>query len=131
MKVARTAFHLPYFDARMQLEQTGSGVCYESVRKGGTHQFRGRYSPIGPVFLAQPDSIDQWLTERYCFYCSTPSGLLLRSEIHHKPWPLQHAEAMIEINTMSELKLPDTAPLLHYADRIDVVGWLPEKVGCA
>ena len=131
VRVARKAFHLPYFDARMKLEQKGSEVHYESARVGAPNQFSARYGPVGPVWRAQPGSIDEWLTERYCFYCTTPSVQLMRGEIHHKPWPLQHAEAEIEINTMSEWKLPATAPLLHYADRIDVVGWLPERVGCA
>ena len=127
VRIARTAFHLPYFDARMKLERHGSDVNYESSRVGGPNQFRARYAPVGPVWQAQPGSLDEWLTERYCFYCSAPSGQLLRSEVHHMQWPLQHAEAEIEINTMTELKLPDTAPILHYADRIDVVGWLPKN----
>ena len=128
VRVARKAFHLPYFGARMKLHLKGSEVCYESARAGAPNQFRARYAPVGPVWRAQPGSIDEWLTERYCFYCSTSSGKLLRSEIHHKPWPLQHAEAEIAINTMSEFQIPETAPLLHYANRIDVVGWLPQKL---
>jgi hypothetical protein len=45
-----------------------------------------------------------------------------RADIHHPPWPLQRAEADIDVNTMTAqiaVELRD-GPLLHYAQRQDV-----------
>jgi hypothetical protein len=42
---------------------------------------------------------------------------VFRGEIHHRPWPLQAAEAEIELNTMGSqigIELGDT-PLLHFS----------------
>lgn len=46
----------------------------------------------------------------------------------HRAWPLQPAEAEIERNTLTEwigLRLPDTAPLLHFSRQLAMVGWAP------
>lgn len=51
---------------------------------------------------------------------------LYRGDIHHPPWPLQRAEAEIEINTMAAaagIRLPSMKPLLHFSRRQDVVVW--------
>jgi uncharacterized protein YqjF (DUF2071 family) len=125
---ARTAFHLPYFNARMSIQQTGDRVTYESKR---THQgahpadFSVTYSPTSAVYHSTPGTLLSWLTERYCLYTSH-GGYIYRGEIHHAPWPLQDAQANIRTNTMAQaagIVLPDTAPLLHYAEQIDVVTW--------
>jgi uncharacterized protein len=50
---------------------------------------------------------------------------------HHAPWPLQPAEAEISCNTMADplrLTLPECAPLLHFATRLDVVAWPLEAI---
>lgn len=132
--VARRWFHLPYFRAQMSCASVGDEVVYESRR---THrdapaaEFAGRYAPLGPVQLARPGTLDYWLTERYCLYAARPDGHLYRGEIHHAPWPLRAARAAFERNTVAHaagIALPDEPPLLHFADRLDVVCWAPERV---
>jgi uncharacterized protein YqjF (DUF2071 family) len=89
------------------------------------------YGPAGPVFRAQPGTLDYFLTERYCLYGVGHFGTPYRLEIHHAPWPLQRAEATLTKNTLalaSGLTLPSTPPLLHFAKRQDVVAWLPRRV---
>jgi uncharacterized protein len=52
-------------------------------------------------------------------------------DIHHPPWPLQPAEAVIGVNTMAEavgLRLPDIPPRLHYSKRQDIVGWAIRRI---
>jgi hypothetical protein len=90
-----------------------------------------RYRPTGPVFAAQPGSLEYFLTERYCLYTVDESFHLHRLEIHHPPWPLQAAEAVIEVNSMADaagIRLPSMAPLLHFAKRQDMVAWPPVTV---
>jgi hypothetical protein len=132
--VARRQFYLPYFNARMSLTETAGEIHYQSIR---THSasapaaFRGRYRPTGEIRLAEPGTLEHWLTERYCLYSSDGQGNLWRGEIHHQPWPLQPAEAHIEINTMAQpsgIPLPEIKPLLHFARRLDVVAWSLEAV---
>jgi hypothetical protein len=57
---------------------------------------------------------------------------LERIQVHHWPWPLQRAEVEIELNTVAsaqDIALPAVSPLLHYARRLDVVGWGRETLG--
>lgn len=131
---ARRVFHLPYYDARMSCAPDREAIRYSSIR---THRgaapamFQGRYRPSGAVYHARPGTLDHWLTARYCLYAADRSGLLWRGDIHHAPWPLQPAEAEMEVNTMVDqigLSLPHVPPLLHFARRLDVVAWLLERV---
>jgi uncharacterized protein len=124
---ARRGYKLPYFRAHMHADWGGSWLSYESRRRdsrGETASFRGRYRPLGDELSPDPRSLAHFLTERYCLY-ATDSGRLRRAEIHHRPWPLQPAEAEIDENTMppSGVEVLDDDPLLHFSARQDVVIW--------
>lgn len=139
VQVARSAFHLPYYDARMSLKKTGPKNhpvfryrSHRTHREAFPADLQAWYAPRGGVYTARKDSLEHWLTERYCLYTAHPSGDLIRAEIHHEPWPLQKAEAEFQLNTMTRslgLVLPDTEPLLHFAQRLDVVVWAPQRLG--
>jgi uncharacterized protein YqjF (DUF2071 family) len=132
--VARRWFHLPYFHAEMSLRFAGGAMECQSrrVQRGApAAEFRGRYRPSGGVLHARPGCLDHWLTERYCLYAVNAHGLF-RADIHHAPWPLQPAQAEIDVNTMTQaagIKLPSGNPLLHFARRLEVLVWSPERVG--
>lgn len=129
---ARRWYHLPYMHARMECrhsEDGGDRIVYASHR---THRgmppavFKGTYRPTGEVLDTPRQSLAHWLTERYCLYAVNKHGRLYRGEINHPPWPLQSAEAEIETNTMTlpyDIPLLDSAPLLHFSRRQDVVVW--------
>ena len=73
-----------------------------------------------------PGSLEHFLTERYCLY-SFRAGRIFRQEIDHEPWPLQPAEAAIELCTMTQplgIEL-GPKPVAHYASELEVVAWLP------
>lgn len=128
---ARRFFHLPYFLAEMNSTSRGDSIRYQSKRRGDSSaQFLASYAPTGPVALAQPGTLEHWLTERYCLFAETRGGAFRCGEIHHPPWPLQPAEAQIEQNTMLEplgLSLPGVEPLLHYSRAIHVALWPFER----
>lgn len=130
---ARIGFHLPYFWARIRWRQDGERIAYQSRRRvGRPAEFRGTYAPTGPVYRAEPDSLDAFLTERYCLYAADRRGRVYRGHVHHVPWPLQPAEATLETNTLLDgwgLEAKDNTLLLHYVERIDVVAWWNERVG--
>ncbi|GAC1364907.1 MAG: DUF2071 domain-containing protein [Herpetosiphon sp.] len=131
--VARTAFQLPYFRARMSIEADGDRIRYSSFRdhRGSpAAAFAGEYGPTGPVAFAPAGTLAHWLTERYCLY-TTHGARIYRGDIQHHQWPLQAATATITLNTVPEahgLRLPPVAPLLHFARRLEVVVWRLQRV---
>jgi uncharacterized protein YqjF (DUF2071 family) len=132
VRVARRLFHLPYQDASMDVFREGDCWRYHSERRGGRARFEATYRPTSDIFRSEPGSLDEWLTERYCLYSADARGRIYRGEILHRPWSLQRAEAEITVNTMTQpfgISLPDDAPLLHYAERLDVLTWYPTRVG--
>jgi uncharacterized protein len=128
---ARSAFHLPYFEARMSVGRVREVIDYRSVRidrRGPPARFEARYRATGPVEFAKPGSLEAWLTDRRRLFAVDEAGQILRTEIRHRPWPLQPAAARIEIERMSPahgLTLPDEPPHLRFAARLDVVAWWP------
>ena len=125
VKTARLLYHLPYFHADMQSDDTGEEIVYRSKRRHNEAEFEGRYRPLGEMHRRSPATLEHWLTERYCLY-TTVNGRVYRGEIHHEPWPLQDAETDIRVNTMAQaagVSLPDTQPLLHFARTLDVLIW--------
>lgn len=132
--MARMTYHLPYYWARMRLHHDAEAVDYASRRRhpgAPPAEFTGRYWPTGPVYTSTPGSLEHWLTARYCLYAANHAERLFRGEINHPPWPLQPAEAAIEVNTMAAAHgiAIEGRPLLHFARRIDMVAWWPEHVG--
>jgi len=114
---ARTFYHLPYFNADMNLKQSGPVVDYSSTRTDSLTyaQFFGRERHGFPAdfnadrFRSLPraelsvkwtigeclpqsasESLAFFLTERYCLY-SYHNRCLYRSRIFHEPWPLRNA----------------------------------------
>jgi uncharacterized protein len=138
VEVARRWFHLPYVGARMSCRPEGEDVAYSSERRDSRlprpAELRVLYGPTGPAGRAEAGSLAHWLTERHFLYATGGAGRMLRGEIHHAPWPLQEAHADFAVNTMARaagVTLPDQAPLLHFARRLDVVLWGPEVVRSA
>lgn len=128
--IARRWYHLPYFRARMTCEANGEGIAYRSARvhRGApSASLVGRYGPTGPV--AEPaasGTFEHWLTERYCLYARDRREGVWRGEIDHAPWPLQPAEAELQVDGLTDgwgISLPPRAPVLHFSRRIDVRAW--------
>jgi uncharacterized protein YqjF (DUF2071 family) len=135
---ARRYFHLPYYQARIDIIEEGGVFHYLCVRRGNEETrenkaavFEARYRPTSEVYAATPGTLEHFLTERYCLYAERSDGAIYRTEVHHRQWPLQRAEAEIGANTMSAAGgLPVSGPpaLLHFSRRIDVVVWNPERI---
>ena len=124
---ARRAFHLPYWYARVRLRHAAEGWIDFASRHDGerTALFRGRYRPTGPVSFAAPGSFEAFLTDRLSLYAARGRGELLRADVEHGPWPLQPAELESTLDTMAAshgIALPDTAPHLLFARRLQVTG---------
>ena len=129
---ARATYRLPYFHARMNLQESGGEIRYQSDRlhRPWPANFRGTYRPVGPVQFRTRGTLEHWLSERYCLY-TVAGDRVYRGEIHHEPWPLQDAAARIEENSMASvagIELPPTTPLLHFAKQLRVLIWPIRRV---
>ena len=129
---ARTLFNLPYFRAEMSISTRGSDVAYQSRRLSAPHaEFIATYRGHGDTRVAARGTLEHFLTERYCLYGVNHRAIPYRLEIHHLPWPLESASADISRNTMADaagIRLPEAAPLLHFARRLDVIAWPPQTL---
>lgn len=125
---ARTFFHLNYLKADMALEHEGDDVRYRCARvddrAAHSARFAARYGPTGAPYVSTPGTLEAFLTERYCLYAVDDDGRPLRGHIQHAPWPLQPGFCDIDEDTMVPPQLARSGkPLVHFARRIDVVGW--------
>lgn len=129
---ARKFYYLPYFNADMALTQTGNTIHYESNRtdkRGAPATLQTSWSIGSPLPPAAVDSLEFFLTARYCLY-TEHRGEIYRSRIHHPPWPLHKATLQSFESTMLEshgLLAPDDDPLLHYSEKISVDIWPLKK----
>jgi uncharacterized protein YqjF (DUF2071 family) len=125
---ARTFFHLPYFNAEMELEESGKTIVYSSSRTerdASAAEFDATWKIGETIPYSHPGSLEFFLTERYCLYAAHKQKLY-RCRIYHQPWPLQKAELSALDSTMIEshgLPTPKDAPLLHYAEEVNVDIW--------
>jgi uncharacterized protein len=130
---ARRVYRLPYFPSRIAVRRHAGRIRHASRRVQGDAPpaaFTASYAPAGPVREPEEGSFAHWATERYCLYTLDDRGGVLRGEIHHRPWPLQPADAEISANRMGaqvDIEL-EGDPVLHFADRQDVVFWLNQPV---
>lgn len=134
VRVARAIVHLPYHSAAMTVSEQDGWIRYDSRRtssSGPPAEFLGRYRPIGKVQAPMKGTLEHFLTERYCLFTVDSGFHACRLDIHHPPWPLQEAEAQIDVNTMAEaasIRMPDIAPRLHFCKRQDVFIWMLARV---
>jgi uncharacterized protein len=129
-------YGLAYYLANADLAAGESGLRFKSERRhpgAPDAVFAARYQPRGAVTYAARGTLGCWLTERYCAY-TWDGASLRRAEIHHPPWPLQNAEAVVTRNTVARaagIELSGPPRLVHYAERIDAVVWPPCPVRSA
>lgn len=124
--LARTFFHLPYFYGSVVVREDNESVHYVSDVQG--RHFDAVYRGLEAVEIAD-GSFEQWATERYCFYSSSPSGQLHRCEVQHPRWSLQRAICNIKANTMLDaFSIGKMHPSILFSKWLPVVAWWPEQL---
>lgn len=124
---ARAAF-LPYFRAKMFISGNG-GFKFSSDRKGNNKTpaiLDVEYRPVSVAFVSEKGSLEEWLVERYCLFQEARKGKIIEINIHHLPWDLQHAEAVVNFNSLTEpfgFTIPDQKPLMHFVKSKKVLVW--------
>ncbi len=136
---ARGWYHLPYYFARMSIEREdgthGGYWRYRSKRLFSPlpAELRVRYRGAGQERRLPPSrtgTIEHFLTERYALFTHSKTRLI-RSDIHHRQWTLEPAEAQFEAVTLAAaqgIDLPLTPPILHFSQLLEVLAWAPAVI---
>lgn len=126
---ARLLFGLPYHQATMRYESSDEHRYFTSNRWVGDVTFEAEFQEKGEAFLAEKDSFEHWVTERYCLYSAKKNGKLCRLEVHHKQWPLQQVEFDIRNNDTFKaagLTVDESTVIGHFSKGVEVVTYKPE-----
>lgn len=119
---ARTFFHLPYYNA--DIEMSGKRkIKYRLKRRDEpSAQFKADWAVGDALPESRSGSREFFLTERYLLYTEF-EGELFSARIHHQPWQLYKAEVTNFGSSMLEplqIPQPKTQPILHHAEEISV-----------
>lgn len=129
---ARFGAFLPYYTAKMSVEQDGAEFHFTSIRNSNrTAGLVARYRPVSAVFESEKGSLEEWFVERYCLFQETTAGRYIEIDIHHVKWQLQNAEVIELKNTLTKplgFELPDEPPLAHFSSYQKVLLWPPRIV---
>ena len=137
--LGRFWFRLPYFYARMTVQADPIAEDRWTLRYAATRLLPNsppasteiRAEVDGPVQVATVGSLEYFLAERYLLYASgsrsprraTDQPSLWRGRVHHTAYPLQEARLVaLREDTVAAagIKLPDSAPIVHYARQVVV-----------
>ena len=89
VRLARTLFRLPYFDARMKVQRDDEGgIDYSCQRRGQKDASLFEYRFNSETRIAEPGSLDFFLLERYVLFANTRRGLRI-GRVQHEPYPLK------------------------------------------
>lgn len=134
LTIAKKWYRLPYRAAQISYKKEGQTYYFHSIRKDRTNipiMFKGNFTPRSEVFFPKKETLDHWLTERYCLYSTNHRGNIYCGEIHHRPWPLQTVEAEISSNTLFSpfnIDIPKVRPLFHFSKGVDTLIWNIKKI---
>ncbi len=115
VEIARNAFHLPYEHATMRSEISNDAVKYFSKRKNhpspeATYHYPKPKSPKP----AAPNSLEEFLVERYTLFSSNPKGEIFSGRVHHQPYQIEamnYGECPTTCFALNGFQQPETPPL--------------------
>jgi uncharacterized protein YqjF (DUF2071 family) len=119
-EAAKRAHRLPAYRASINLD----GGVVAAARDGLS--FYARYAATGAARRPSAGTREHFLTERYALY-TADGGRLYRAELHHLPWSLRPAEAVVESASLAPFP-PEGPPLAFAADDQDMLVWPLEEL---
>lgn len=120
---------LPYKNASMDFEKKEEIIHFESKRVLSTDtpaKFKAIYRPVSPPEESVPDSLEQFLYERYVLFTNVADEIV-RGDILHDPWEVSKASLEIHENSMSPVELPNRDPIVHFSLSKTVFFWPFQK----
>jgi uncharacterized protein YqjF (DUF2071 family) len=126
----RSFYGVPYHHSRISQKLRDGWFEYSCERRDGTASFHGPFKPTGDPFYPLPGSFENWAAERYCLYSSAYGGIA-RTEVHHRPWPIQQAEVEIAYSNIlaaAGITPLEAKPRCHFSTGVDVLSFPLEKM---
>lgn len=130
---------LPYKQAKMTQKGDGSSKNPFSIKSTRTEkyaphaEFEASYEVTTEEGQSVQDDLSKFLIERYRFFGVNKDGTVIKTDINHEQWPVKKAQVNIKKNTMldsiKEIKIIDSNPLVQYVEEMDVKVWAPKEVG--
>lgn len=98
VRIARWQWSLPYFKAAMTLTQADDVLHYAGTRRwpepaNAEYDMQIRRGE-SLTDAATPDTLEHFLAERYVLFAGAANETLKRGIVHHRPYPLHHAELL-------------------------------------
>ena len=128
---ARALTGLNYVNASMSSAR-GEAIEYSCRRAGSTVTARYRYRPHGPARVAEGDSLEFFLVERY-YLLAMRRGSLIRGQVAHQPYAIRDAEVQEWSPEPAHLdgfgELADEPVHICYAEAVDVNIYALEPIG--
>lgn len=130
---AKIGAFLPYRYASMDMKEENHIIHFYSRRKhtkSEGEQLKLTYQSSSEIYLPNPDSLEYWLFERYCFFTSR-GNYLYRGDIHHDRWRVSDAKVMIHANSMASFlphKYIESQPLVHFSRKKQVFAWALKRL---
>jgi len=124
-------YGIPYKYSRMRYEVNNSIYVFKSKRLTDNVKFEATIEVLGEEYSAKEGSLEEWLSERYCFYSTNLLNNNCRVEIHHKKWPLQKCKINIienELLSAVGLNVDEDSVLCNFSSGVDVVSFKAEKL---
>lgn len=134
VRIARTFFALPYFDATMSATIEDGCVDYYLQRRGTgeQHHCRYLYRPGASLKPAQPGTLSFFLVERYYLFSHRPKReQLYAGQVHHTPYPLieaevdQYSDAIIDLAGLPRPNRPPDHIIMSHGVDVDIFAIQP------
>jgi hypothetical protein len=122
--MGRLLYGLRYHLSRMLVVTDGEAVHYLSRRRDAS--FAAAYVPTGEPALAGPGTLEHFLVERYRLYAADRRGRIYDADVLHDPWPLQPAEAELEVRGLPAEVAGEGH--LRFSRSVDVLIWPPRRL---
>ena len=123
---ARLLNHLPYYYARIRLDEVGDRVWFESRRRhpgARPARYAATYGADGDRFRASEDDLARFLVERYRYYAVAQDGTVRYATVDHDPWTLAPAGLEADRNTLfgaNGFETPTGEPVRYYSRDLTV-----------
>ena len=129
---APRAYGLPYTYAKCKLKIEKDNFNWESKRSKEGSELKGSCIAIGEEMLAMPNSLEEFLFERYSLYVKHKNSAKMAYTLHD-PWKFKEAKVELSINTLTEsydlgIKNPLKPDYVHMSDGVYVHTWSIENV---
>jgi hypothetical protein len=133
---ARATFRLPYCHAEMEVVAKSARPHYRSERRrfGRRPASFEAVARLGdPLGTARPGTLAYFFVERYLLYTQWTSTQLKVGQVHHRPYPLQHAELdflecapLLRADGLPALEhVPSGQPYVLFSPGVDVEVYAP------